>query len=260
MRTFLFTILLFSQAHALYNGNPSFPMMPEQSLFFSREEWFGVKVGYQVDGVYDRRLRMVHRHADQRKRVQEYESISNQGVLTFNFNDRVELFGNAGVMSFDLDQRPFENAKVSYDSQTHFAWGVGGRAILAYWGDLQIAFAAAYLQSNLPFASVKVNGKSYSKNGAKAEFREWQVGAGVSYRFHWFVPYVGLDFSDFRMKIESLRSLNFLFDRNHVVFKEVYPLGLFLGFGLSPDKGINVNFEARFINENAVSASLDFKF
>ncbi len=259
-RLFFFLFTFSSEAFALYNGNPSFPMMPEQSLFFSREEWFGVKAGYQCDRVYDRRLRVVHRHsADQRKRVQQYDSLSNQGVLTFNFNDRVELFGSAGVMSFDLTQRVFEEIKVTYDSETHLAWGIGGRAILAYWGDLQIGLNAAYLQSNPPLSSVKMNGTS-SKNHATGKFREWQVGAGVSYWFHWFIPYLGVDFSDFRMKIKPLNSLKYLFRSNRAVLKEVYPLGIFFGFGLSPDKVLNINFEARLINENAASGSLDFKF
>jgi len=263
LKPYLFSLLpiLTTQGFALYNGNPSLPMMPEEGMFISKEKWFGVKVGYQFDDVYDRRLRMAHRHVDgQRRKVQEYESLSNQGVLTFNFNDRVEIFGTLGVMSFELSQRPFKDTKVSYHTETHFAWGVGGRAILAYWGDLQIGVNASYLHSDLPLSSVRINGESFGKKHAEAEFRQWQIGAGVSYRFHWFVPYVGLDYSDFRTKIEHLNALKFLFHRNHVVFKEVYPLGGFLGFGLSPDKGFNINFEARFINENAVSVSGDFKF
>ncbi len=260
MRLLLFSLVPLN-AFALYNGNPSFPMMPEQGQFFSRENWFGVKIGYQFDDVYDRRLRMAHRHEDgQQREVQEYDSISNQGILTFNFNDRAEIFGTVGAMSFELSHRPFEDTKVSYHTQTHITWGVGGRAILAYWGNLQIGINAAYLYSNLPLSSVKVNGKSYEKNHAQAEFREWQVGAGVSYWFGWFVPYAGVGYSDFRTKFVDLKSLKFLFHRNHAVFKEVYPLGGFAGFGLSPDKGFNVNFEVRFINENAVSASADFKF
>ncbi len=256
-----FFLMLPFQGFALYNGNPSFPMMPEQGLFMSQEDWFGIKIGYQCDDVYDRRLKMAHCHVDgQKRKVQEYTSLSNQGVLTFNFNDRAEIFGTLGAMSFEFSQRPFEGTKVSCHTQTHFAWGVGGRAILAYWGNVQIALNAAYLQSDLPFSSVKVNDHSYGKKHAEAKFREWQIGAGVSYRWDWFVPYLGFDYSDFRTKIEHLNSLKFLFHRNHVVFKEVYPFGIFFGFGLSPEKGFNVNMEARFINENAVSVSADFKF
>ncbi|MGC1878729.1 MAG: hypothetical protein WA347_02785 [Rhabdochlamydiaceae bacterium] len=259
---FLFFFLIVSlNAFALYNGNPSLPMMPEEGTIISKEDWFGLKVGYQLDYVYDRRLRMEHRHVDEeRRKVQEYNSLSNQGVVTLNFNDRVEIFGSLGAMQFELSQRPFEDTKVSYHTGSHFAWGVGGRAILAYWGDIQVSVNAAYLQSNPPLSSVEVNDNSYPKKGAEAEFREWQIGAGVSYRWDWFIPYLGFDYSDFRMKIEHLNSLKFLFHRNHVVFKEVYPIGIFLGFGLSPTRGFNINFEARFINENGVSFSGDLKF
>jgi major outer membrane protein len=258
---YLFFLILPFQGFALYNGNPSFPMMPEEGAFTSKESWFGVKIGYQFNYAYDRRLRMPHRHVDdQRKKTQKYESLTHQGVLTFNFSDRVEIFGTLGGMSFELSQRPFEDVKVSYHTQTHFVWGVGGRAILAYWGDLQVAVNAAYLKSDLPLSSVRVNHHPYEKKHAKAEFREWQIGAGVSYRYNWFVPYLGLDYSDFRTKIEHLHALEFLFHRNYVIFKEVYPLGIFFGFGLSPLKGFNINVEARFINENAVSVSGDFKF
>jgi hypothetical protein len=256
---FFFSVLSL-KALALYNGNPSFPMMPEEGLFIAKEDWFGIKMGYQFDDVYDRRLHMAQCHAEQRKKIREYQSLSNLGVLTFNFNDRAEIFGTLGTLSFELSQRPFRDSKVSYHTGSHFAWGVGGRAILAYWGDLQVALNAAYLQSNLPLSSVEVNDKSYAKRHAKAEFREWQIGAGVSYRFSWFIPYLGVDFSDFRTKIEDLNSLKFLFHRNHVVFKEAHPFGGFLGFGLSAERGFDINFEARFLNENAVSVSGDFKF
>jgi hypothetical protein len=257
----LFSVVLSIRGFALYNGNPSFPMMPEQGTFISREDWFGAKAGYQFDDVYDRRLCLAHRRVEgQSKKVQEYDSLSNQGVLTFNFNDRVEIFGTCGVFSFGLSQHPFEDTTVKYRAGTHLAWGVGGRAILAYWGDLQIGVNAAYLQSNLPLSSVKVNHEPYSTGHAQAQFREWQVGAGISYRSSWFIPYLGVDYSDFRTKIEHLNSLEFLFKNNHMVFKEEYPFGIFLGLGISPYKRFNINFECRFLNENAVSASGDFKF
>lgn len=257
----IFFLIFSFKVFAIYNGNSSLPMMPEEGLFISKDVWLGIKMGDQFNDVYDRRLHMAHRHVeDQHKKVQKYQSLCNQGVLTLNFNDRAEVFGSLGAMSFDLSQRPFENKKVSYRTKTHFTWGAGGRAILAYWGNFQVGVNAAYLQSDPSLSSVKVNDKSYQKKDAETEFREWQVGAGVSYRLNWFIPYLGADYSDFRMKIERLHSLKFLFHRNHVVFKECYPIGVFLGFGLSPDKGFNLNFEVRFVNENAASISADFKF
>ena len=246
---------------ALYNGNPSLPMMPEDGMFIAREDWLGIKLGYQFDCVWDRRLHMVGQTPEHsRKKVQEYNSLTNFGVATINFNDRFEVFGTLGAMSCEASQRPFKNTKVSYQTQTHFAWGAGARAILAYWGDLQLALNAAYVQSNMPLSSLKVNGRSYAKKQAEFEFRQWQVGIGVSYHFRWFIPYIGVDYSDFRSRIEHLNAIKFLFPKKHVTFKETYPTGLFFGFGISPIRAFNLNVEVRLINENAVSVSSDFKF
>lgn len=259
---FLLSLLVLPlHLFSLYNGNPSLPMMPEVGLFIPKEKWIGFKAGYQFDNVYDRKLHMEGQHLDGcRKSVQKYESLTNFGVATINFNDRVEVFGNLGSMSCEISHHPFSDTRISYHTPTHFIWGVGGRAILAYWGDLQVALNAAYAQSDLQLSSLKVNGSSYPKGHAEIDFSEWQVGIGVSYRLKWFIPYIGADYSDFRARIEHLDSIELLIPSKHVTFKETYPLGIFLGFGLSPHRAFSFNAEARFINENAVSLSADFKF
>ena len=120
--------------------------------------------------------------------MREYSSIANYGVGTLNFNDRVEVFFPLGALSSELNQYPHPGTTVSFHTDVHFAWGAGGRALLAYWGNVQFTVNAAYLQSNSPLSSLKVDGKSYRKKGSKSKYREWQVGAGVSYRLYWFIP------------------------------------------------------------------------
>ena len=259
----LFILVLFPiGVYALYNGNPSFPMMPEEGMFISKEKWFGIKAGYEFDNVYVRKL---HMEGDtgmdhSSKKVPKYDSLSNFGVVTLNFNQRVELFTTLGAMSCKLSQTPYPDTRVSYHTHTHFTWGIGGRAILAYWGNLQVSINAAYMQADLPLSSLEVNGKSYPKRHLKMDFREWQVGAGASYRVGWFIPYIGVDYSDYRSRIEDLRVLKFLFPKKHVTFKEKYATGMYMGFGLCPDRVFNLNLEVRVINENAVSVSADLKF
>jgi hypothetical protein len=262
MLRLLFSLLFLPLSlSALYNGNPSFPMMPDDGAFISKEYWIGLKAGYEFDDVYDRHLHMAGKTPDHsQKKAQKYDSLSNFGVVTLNLNDRVEIFGLLGSMSAKLSQNLFEDTKVSYATQTDFAWGAGGRAILAYWGDLQLGLNASYVWSNLSLSSLKVNGRSFAKEHTQFEFREWQVGIGVSYRFRWFIPYLGVDYSDFRTRIEHLNSIKFLFPEKHITFKEAYAMGLFFGFGISPVKAFNVNVEARLINENALTVSADFKF
>lgn len=264
MRRFLFLlpfVLWSTGAFGLYNGNPSLPMMPETGAFISREAWFGVKIGYELDYVYDRKLRMQGQHLEHSsKKVHTFNSLRNFGVLTLNFSDRVEIFSTLGVMSCDLSHTPFSDTKISYKTDSAFAWGVGGRAILAYWGDIQVSVNAAYLQSTPSLSSLRVGSSTYSTHGTEFDYTEWQIGMGVSYRFSWFIPYIGADFSNFRTRIEDLDSIRATLPSRHATFKDVYPCGIFLGFGLSPNRAFSVNFEARFINENAVSVTADFKF
>lgn len=256
---FLFLYLLPFSAYALYNGNPSFPMMPEEGIWISKDSWLGIKAGYAFDDIYDRKLKM-ETHRSFRKKVQKYTSLSHCGVGTFTFNQRVELFSTVGTMSCQLTHTPLSETRVTYHTQTHVTWGVGGRALLAYWGDLQLSINAVYMQANLPLSSLKVNKMSFSHKRTEIDFREWQIGMGISYYFGLLIPYIGVDYSDFRAKVEHLNPLQFLFPKKHVTFKEAYATGIFLGFGLCPHHAFNLNVETRVINENGISVSADFKF
>lgn len=256
--TLLFTPL---SAFALYNGNPSLPMMPEEGMFISKEAWFGFKLGYQFDYVYDRKLKMNGQHLEHGSReVQKYDSLANLGVVTFNFNERAELFGTFGAMSSHLTHHPLPGTKISYHTHTNFTFGVGGRAILAYWKEIQLSLGASYLQSYPSLSSLEVNDRSYSTHRSNVDFSAWQVGLGTSYRVKWFIPYIGVDFNEFREKISRLDSLKEILPSKHATFKDVYPFGLYVGFGLSPDRAFSMNAEVRFISENAFTLSADLKF
>ncbi len=261
MRILGLLFLFPASAFALYNGNPALPMMPESGFFISKDFCFGVKTGYEFDRVFYRELHLKGKGLrGLRKKGKDFTSLCNFGILTFNFIDRVEIFTTLGTMSAHFSQEPLEGKTVSYHTDSDFTWGVGGRALLAYWGELQATVNAAYVQSDLNLSSLKVNGHSYPTRKAEVDFIEWQIGAGISYRVDWFIPYFGVDFSDFRSRFEHLRSIAFIFPKKHVTFKESHPIGLFLGFGVAADKGFALNIEGRMINEYAVSASADIKY
>jgi hypothetical protein len=247
-------------SYALYCGNPSFPMMPEEGLFSSQEGWFGMKAGYESDNVFNRPLHMKKQASDQLKHAEESDGFANYGVLTLTFMERVELYGNAGAMSCKISQHPYSNTHVHYRMKSHFAWGVGGRAILAYWKEWQLGAAAAYLNYSPPIHSIVLNRDPLSADGAKMRLREWQIGAALSYQWKWLIPYLGGDYSDERIKLLHMKSLKNIFSKSHVRLKGSQPIGFIIGCGLSPEKGFNVNVEGRFFNETAFTASADLKF
>lgn len=227
MRRFLSILIAPLPLLALYNGNPSLPMMPQKGLFIPDMSPVSVKLGYEIDWVYASPLKAQIPHASD-EHVHGFESLSQFSVLTVNFIDRVELFANMGALSFHWHQP----GDLSYHVDPSFAYGGGGRAILAYWGDLQLSGQAAYIRSS----------------PAVAKFRQWQVGGGISYRFGWFFPYVGVDYINMNLKTST----------SELQMRD--PFGIYLGMGLGWNRGWNLNFEARFINEDALSFSTDIKF
>jgi hypothetical protein len=231
LKRFLLFLLFPFALFALYNGNPSFPMMPEIGIWIPKESPVGLKVGYEVDWSYDTNL----------KAVNGYNSLTQFGVVTFNILDRVELFTDLGAFSASW----YQGDSVFYQSDTSWMWGVGGRAILAYWGDLQLSGGASYVDSSPSSVTVHSEGEKFS-----AHFNAWQIAGGLTYRFGWFYPYVGVDY------------LNMTWDAGK---KKLYlqmhdPFGIYLGLGVGLERGWNFNLEARFINENAITFSTDIRF
>ncbi|MBS0653816.1 MAG: hypothetical protein JSR39_09890 [Verrucomicrobia bacterium] len=254
------SLLPFGRMEALYNGNPSFPMMPEQGLFFKKDAWVTIKAGYEWDDVIDRNL-TVHEHRPRLKReVKDYAAMGNFGSLTLGCNDRVELYGLFGAEEADIHYRPYSDVRLKFQTHQCFAWTVGGRAILAYWGDTQLGIDAKYFQFNPHIHSLKLNGKSLHPEGAFYHYREWQVGLGVSHRIKLFIPYAGLKYSDVRAKFHHLKALSWIFPDKHFTMKNKHPMGVFLGLGLSFDRALNINFEARLYDETGITASADIRF
>ena len=119
----------------------------------------------------------------------------NQGIVTLNFIDRVEIYGLFGTIKMDLLQRPLPNVQLEYQTNNHFVWGVGGRAILLYWGEVVLGIDAKYLASPLKIDQIFQNSIPRSASGADFHYSEWQIGLGLAYELEFLVPYVGLTYS-----------------------------------------------------------------
>jgi len=252
----LFFLCTGQKLVALYFGNPSSPIMPEQGILFN-SSWLSLKAGYAFDNVFDRKLQMQTHHLDAKDH--KYTSRAQWGVLTLGFGDRVEFFSGLGSMRAALSQK-IDNDKVHYHSDTHFAWSIGGRTLFAYWGNLQFGLNASYMHFFPPLPVISVDGITYPKDKNQLHYKEWQVGAGISYHFWWLFPYIGVKYSNVTAQFIDLRSLQFLFPKKDFTLENQKHYGLVVGCGLSPERGFAVNVEGRFIDETAFTVSADVKF
>lgn len=259
LRLSILGCLCFAKAIALYNGNPSLPMMPESGFFIGPDVFVGVKVGYEGDYTYDAPLKS-RAHGSSARGTHRYTSLTNLGLLSLNLGDRAEFFGSAGTQDSALKGARLGGMPFSYSSDASLAWGVGGRAIIAYWGDLQLAASASYLKSLPSLSSFKRGDQSYPVHRVVANVRSWQMGLGTSYRFRLFVPYGGVSYTQFKTTLCHLCHLSLPIPLQALSFKNRNPFGLFVGLGLGLKKGFDLNVETRLFSEYGASASADVKF
>ena len=251
---------LMPSLSALYNGNPSFPMMPEEALFFPKDSGITLKAGYEWDDVFNQRLTLKKNQDYLNRKVRQYHTTSQFGTVTLGFNDRVEFYGAMGAMTARSQFHPYSSGTIKYHTDSSFAWDIGGRAILAYWGDTQLGVDAKHIQFNPTIKSMTLQHHSLHPHKVSYQYRQWQIGLGASHRFGLVVPYLGVNYSHVHLKFHNLKTLGGVFPDSHVTMKNRFPFGLFMGCGFSLVRALDLNAELRLIDETAVTISGDIRF
>ena len=251
-----------SKLHALYLGNVASPEIIEEGMFLSKDNWMSIKAGYQGDFVFDRKMR-AHRGA--RGSIDQFKTIANQGVFTLNFADRVELYANAGTMSFYISQRPRPDFKRrQYQSDDHFTWGYGGRGIILHWKNTVFGLDGAMQYSKaVPFKWESVNGKTtdvhYHKT--KLKYNEWDIAASIAQRIEILTPYFAVEYARVRSSIKHIpkqlqsSGVSQGFKMNNRVY-----VGIGMGCTISMGSYFDLNVEARLIDQLSCSVAANAKF
>lgn len=252
---FLFLFCL-TNLHALYLGNPDSPNAVDKGFFIAEDAFIGIKVGYQVDFVYDRRLKS---YAGAHARVDQFDAQLNQGVLTINFVDRIEAYGSVGSMEATFSHRP-KPGRYRREYQTNYkvTWGVGGRVIIYEWERACIGLEGGFQWANPHIKWDALNGYAFTTD-AVVRYREWQVGLGASYQIDMFIPYAAIKFSEVNARLGSLRH-DLDLNTSHFKMTNRDHFGLVLGCTLTPGKVLDVTIESRMIDEQAITFAGNLKF
>jgi hypothetical protein len=250
-------ILLFlvvcSSAYCSYSGNPAFPKVPEEGIYVSKESYIGIKAGYIGDYVFDRDMSL---HSEGlRQEVKKFQTLTNSGVFSFSFLERVEAYARLGCFHARISHRPLSDLRVRYHVKGQFAWCFGVQGIIYENRNTIVGFNVNYNQSLPKINSIVANGMELKTHGAKINYLEWQGGVGVSQIVNIFIPYIGVNYSDARARFKKLQALRPFFPISDFVMRSNNKIGIFLGFSLTPGKTVVLNVEARFFDEEALTLS-----
>ncbi|MBS0615210.1 MAG: hypothetical protein JSR58_01495 [Verrucomicrobia bacterium] len=246
---------LSTQLSALYLGNPAEPQVIDEGFFLSDDSFLTIKLGYQGDFVYNRKMRA---HDGVTGRIDRLQFFMNQGVATFNVLDRFEYYISAGSLTSTYWHRPHVDKK-RREVESHDKWtlGTGARLILFQWGDTILGVDAKYQYSSPHFKWATVDGTSHD-TGAHMRYWEWQVGAALSYTVDVFTPYIGATYSVAETNLTGF-SHN-VYPKSHFHMRNVDRFGMAVGCTLSSGKKFDLTLEARMISEQAVTAAANVKF
>lgn len=259
MRQILFALFFFfsPSLFALYSGNPAAPSIIEEGFFFCKSNVVAAKVGYERDWVFDRDMKAVSKVSG---RMDDFSYLADQGVLTLNFIDRLEIYGSAGAASFNLSHIPMTGVRNEYETHDQFAWGVGARGIIYPWERVALGADIKYGRSQPVLRYLTTNGVPIKPNsGTKLNFHEWQIGIGVSYQVNIFYPYLTVKYSNATARLKHLPR-GFLPGTRHFNMKNRRKFGIALGCSLSNMSRFSLTVEARLIDEQAITLAANLKF
>lgn len=246
----LLSLLIFCAfipaGYALYHGNPALPKYPEEGFFLAKEAKLGVRVGYEGDFVWNRRLN---------REMHKFEILENFATVTVTAWERLDLYASGGSFSAEMRKQRKLN-RLELESHSVGAWKTGARGIIYEYGETFLTAEASYLQSRPQLKEVVLNGTPLERKGARLFYREVGASLGVAHKVDIFIPYIGVEGSYAWAKLSHLDSLA----KRHINAHSRYPAGLFLGCGFSPGTRVIVNVEVRLVDEQAITLSGDLKF
>ncbi len=187
-------------------------------------------------------------------RIKLDKSLRTMYKVSYGLLDNLDFYVRLGFADSKTEvnyTQAGNNYKGIYDSDIGFAYGCGlkGTYSLDNW---LVGVDLQYLRSRQDWTPAD----DFEGEGDKITIQEWQVSPYVGYKIGNFVPYLGVKYSDLRMKAEWGGDDSGEWEKA----KADDNFGTFLGLDYKPSDNWTLNIEGRFIDETAMSVGATYKF
>lgn len=145
---------------------------------------------------------------------------------------------------------------VAIESDMNFMWGAGISGVL--WtseGGIEIGYDAKYRQAELDIDSVTILGSGITVPDSSVDYADWQAAVLVSKNFNGIRPYAGVKYSDY--ELDNLTLAGTAIDGSSEADDN---LGVVAGLSIDIVDSLSADVEGRLLDEEALTASLTWRF
>ena len=199
----------------------------------------------------------------------EFEMSAYAARLGLNITERLNIYVDLGQATDMELSCMIKGENIKYEIEDEFLWGIGGNLLIYRWDNgLEIGGNAAYRQADMTLDKAFVDSAQYdiaALAGVKdGEYKDWHIACELAWKTDYLIPYVGVRYSDvevdgyFEEGGEAKDAQGSNSSEN---------IGAFVGLTITPklegsprSEQISINLEGRFIDEEAFSVGVNYKF
>lgn len=199
--------------------------------------------------------------------IDNFEIFTNAGMLIFNINNRIDIYGAIGNSSiyFDSNIATFGfigsgRLELQTDSSTSYSAGV--RITLWEYEDTAIGLDARYFRTNPDIRRITVLASTsvFPDERIDITYREWQFGLSIAKKVKMFVPYFAIKWGDSDVSFDDavVTLLGTPFALTDIRNREHW--GVALGVTLVDCCNMTLNAEAQLRDEKSLSVNAQIRF
>lgn len=254
----VFLLLAVRSAFCFVSGNPALPSLICESLARAPNEKFAIRAAFLDDYIYAQ-----HFCASTQEPFLEKPPVARMsteaGVLTLNFQQRLDIYGIFGSSRLQLDQEIF--------GRRQFAWGVGTKATVFRMDCFRVGCDVKYFTTTQdPLYLVSDGIPLNVVSDLDLKFKEFQAALGLAYQSGIFCPYISGTYLNSKIDPNTHYFLIQAPGTNELIEPHIHSFTTAVSWGMAVgatlvmgNKGI-LSIESRFLNQNGIDASLEIRF
>lgn len=249
--------LLISNAYAIFVGNPLDPTFYTEGLFSNCAKNVSIRVGYVQEFIYKGTYKDEFINTDSTPSQTQLSTYA--GILTFNFYNRLDVYGILGNTNIRMDRDFFEKRRIS--------WGLGTKATLYRRSNFAIGIDGKYFQVKFKPRYLLYQGIPGSVlTDFSLEYVEAQGCLAISYASKLISPYIGATYffskimpcpRSFLVEIPNLEAV-YEFELKTSINRKRW--GMVIGASILGSQKMTLNLESRVFDQNGVNITGELRF